>query len=189
MYYGYNILYRFCQYVLEGQNSFRRYPHLSGAYVLYEFMDNDTTKNNQEQMENAKQMFRETGEPNNEVNPEEIDTIYSKNALKSLKHFNIVLCVFIIIRMLLFFIFAMPIKTVPNYNNGGGILTAFFYFGPLIFVDLFLTIYLIRILVVTQKTKRNGGFTEQLSNYFRNSLVLFGVWVMAAVGAILFLLT
>ena len=152
-----------------------------------ELMDNDFLNSNQEQMENAKQMFRETGEPNNEVNPEEIDTIYSKNALKSLKHFNIVLCVFIIIRMLLFFIFAMPIKTVPDFDHGGGILTAFFYYGPLIIVDLFLIVYLIRILVIARKAKKNGEFTEQLNTYLRYSLVLFTIWVLIAAGAILFL--
>ena len=150
-------------------------------------MDNDILKSNQEQMEKVKQMFRETEKPDNEMSLEETDTIHNKKALKSLRHFNTVLCVFFVIRLFLFFSFVLPVKTVPEYSHGGGDITVLLYFGPLIIVDLFLIIYLIRILVVTQKAKRSGGFTEQLNNSFRNSLVLFGVWVMAAVGAILFL--
>ena len=138
-------------------------------------------------MEKAKQAFKETGELEKKMEPEGANITYNKKALKNFKLFNITLCVFIVIRMILFFIFAMPIKTVPDYNHGGGIITAFFYFGPLIIVDLLLTIYFIYILLIARKIKRSGEYTKQLDNYFQYSLILFAVWVIVAVGALLFL--
>lgn len=110
-----------------------------------------------------------------------------KSTARSVKHFNTTLCVFIVIRVVLFIAFALPVRIVPEYNYGGGILTAFFYFGPMICVDLFLTIYFIRIKVITQKVKKVGGFTGQSNNYLQTPSTFFAVWVIVAVGAALFI--
>ena len=110
-----------------------------------------------------------------------------KSTTRSVKHFNTTLCVFFVIRVVLFIAFALPVRIVPEYNYGGGILTAFFYFGPMICVDLFLTIYFIRIKVITQKVKKVGGFTGQSNNYLQTPSTFFAVWVIVAVGAALFI--
>ena len=109
--------------------------------------------------------------------------------INSLKHFIITLLVAFVVRLGLFLAFVLPLKLHPEYNQGGGFITALFYSGPLIIIDILLLIYFIYVLMSVHKVKKSGNYFEPARKYLRSSIILFTIWVALAVGVTIFIVT